>query len=362
MTGKWIQIVLIVMIGLLVRVNLPYREVWYDEAFTAKITENSYKDIIKLSAKDVHPPLYYLIVKPFKPYIRVPSLIFGLGTIVMVYLLADKLAKDRNKSLLAGLVVAWNPFLIAYSNEARSYSMLAFLFLLLGYFAVKAYKEQKYLGLSVVVPLILLTHYIGILVLPILLIIFYKKAFIYLLPTVLVLWFLFPSLTLRHEKPTWFPPLNVVTATNAVENFTLGYKDADTNKATIDRYFIGFFALFLVIIVITLPNWISILYIGICIGTIIHYQPVTYGYREFAHQADQVDRQVVMTGATEYIAVSYYSKKIKLQEGDWSGWIVISEEDIYNKSQGNFYLVNKGAIPAWGCSTKFNQYCIYEWN
>lgn len=359
---KYFTLFLIVWIGLLVRLNLPYREIWYDEAFTARITDNSYKDIIKLSAKDLHPPLYYLVVKPFKPYIRVPSLIFGLGTIVMAYLLADKLTNNKRKSLLAGLVVAWNPFLIAYSNEARSYSMLAFLFLLLGYFAVKAYKEQKYLGLSMVVPLILLTHYVGLLVLPILVLFLHKKAFVYLLPTVLILWFLFPSFTAKHNKPTWFPPINVVTAGNAVESFTLGYKDADTNKATFDRYFIGFFALSLVVIILVLPNWLSILYMGICIGVMICYQPVIYGYKDFAYQADNVDRQVVMADATEYITVSYYSNKIKLQEGDWSSWVVITDKDIYDKSQGNLYLVNNGPISGWGCDTKFGKYCVYEWN
>ena len=38
-------------------------DIWYDELFTVGMIEHSYGDLIALTARDVHPPLYYCIVK-----------------------------------------------------------------------------------------------------------------------------------------------------------------------------------------------------------------------------------------------------------------------------------------------------------
>lgn len=38
-------------------------DIWYDELFTVGMIEHSYGDLIAFTAKDVHPPLYYCIVK-----------------------------------------------------------------------------------------------------------------------------------------------------------------------------------------------------------------------------------------------------------------------------------------------------------
>lgn len=38
-------------------------DIWYDELFTIGLAGSSYRDLISIAAADVHPPLYYLIVK-----------------------------------------------------------------------------------------------------------------------------------------------------------------------------------------------------------------------------------------------------------------------------------------------------------
>ena len=40
-------------------------DIWYDELFTVGMIEHSYGDLIGFTARDVHPPLYYCIVKLF---------------------------------------------------------------------------------------------------------------------------------------------------------------------------------------------------------------------------------------------------------------------------------------------------------
>ena len=38
-------------------------DIWYDELFTVGMAEHSYGELVSFTAKDVHPPLYYCIVK-----------------------------------------------------------------------------------------------------------------------------------------------------------------------------------------------------------------------------------------------------------------------------------------------------------
>ena len=38
-------------------------DLWVDEAFSIRMLEHSYGEMIALTAKDVHPPLYYIILK-----------------------------------------------------------------------------------------------------------------------------------------------------------------------------------------------------------------------------------------------------------------------------------------------------------
>lgn len=67
MTGREIAgyLLLAVSVILLGRsVTLCFsRDIWYDELFTVGMIEHSYGDLIAFTARDVHPPLYYCIVK-----------------------------------------------------------------------------------------------------------------------------------------------------------------------------------------------------------------------------------------------------------------------------------------------------------
>lgn len=68
---KWDEIIgillLAVSIGLLgVSVFLSFSSnIWYDELFTMGMADKSISELVSITARDVHPPLYYLIVKLF---------------------------------------------------------------------------------------------------------------------------------------------------------------------------------------------------------------------------------------------------------------------------------------------------------
>lgn len=129
------MIILILLLGLTLRLVNINQSLWLDEAITALTVKNLnlFDILVKFSPGDFHPPLFYLIEKIWTSVfgyhelaLRAPSVLFGVATIYMVYLLGKKLFSPRT-ALLAALLTSVNPLLIYYSQEARMYSLATFL-------------------------------------------------------------------------------------------------------------------------------------------------------------------------------------------------------------------------------------------
>ncbi|MFH0969568.1 MAG: glycosyltransferase family 39 protein [Patescibacteria group bacterium] len=165
-------IYLILFLALVLRLrNILNRDFWYDEAFTGVTVKANFWEMIRITANDVHPPLYYILLKAFSFFgnysvlsIRLFSVIFGLFGIWAVYLFTKELFNKR-AALFASLITAISPFAIQYSQEGRMYAMLSFFTVMAGYFFIKALKSGEcryYIGWGIFSGLSFLTHYMGV--------------------------------------------------------------------------------------------------------------------------------------------------------------------------------------------------------
>ncbi len=76
----WLLICLsIVMLGRSILLCFS-RDIWYDELFTVSMAEHSYGELVRFTAADVHPPLYYIIVKFFVELCKL--IVPGTGTVI----------------------------------------------------------------------------------------------------------------------------------------------------------------------------------------------------------------------------------------------------------------------------------------
>lgn len=109
---------------------------WNDEGNSARLSERSVQLIIEGTASDIHPPLYYLVLRGWREILGDSELALRVfSAFVGVSLVAATIAFGRRligtgaeaPSLIAGLLVAINPALVYYSQETRMYEMLAFL-------------------------------------------------------------------------------------------------------------------------------------------------------------------------------------------------------------------------------------------
>lgn len=113
-------------------INLGHHSLWADELATAKVA-NADLDagFWQLARNDVHPPGYYLLLNLWcrvfgdtEVSLRTPSVIAGVALIGLCYHLANKIW-GRGAAHIAAWLSCVSPFFIHYSQEARSYQLLA---------------------------------------------------------------------------------------------------------------------------------------------------------------------------------------------------------------------------------------------
>lgn len=155
--------ILILSLGLrLINLN---QSLWLDEAAQATLSSQSLSQIWYGRQADFHPPLFYMIshywlaVNTSEIWLRILPVIFGVVSIGIIYLLARELGGAK-LGLMSAFLLAINPFHIYYSQEFRSYSLLALLGITSFYLY---YRKSKWLG--VVNAICLYTHYSGIFIL-----------------------------------------------------------------------------------------------------------------------------------------------------------------------------------------------------
>ncbi|WP_292366634.1 MULTISPECIES: glycosyltransferase family 39 protein [unclassified Methanoculleus] len=137
-------------IGALLRLyNLGGNSLWLDEAATLSFARQSFLGIWESTAGgEFNPPLFYwlehgmLVFGESEFVLRFLPALLGVLTIPVVYLIGSEF-RDRNVGLIAAALLAFSPFHIFYSQEARAYAPMLFFFSLALLFYVRAGKANE---------------------------------------------------------------------------------------------------------------------------------------------------------------------------------------------------------------------------
>jgi mannosyltransferase len=147
----------------------------HDEVITAiRVIPGSFGDMLhEVKASESNPPLYYVLAwgwaKAFgtgELGLRSLSAVLGVGVVPVGYLIGRQLASRRAGLVLAALL-AVNPMLIWYSQEARSYSLLVFFGALSLLFFARALERRRGIDLTfwaLASALALCSHYFAVFV------------------------------------------------------------------------------------------------------------------------------------------------------------------------------------------------------
>ncbi|MCB0167099.1 MAG: glycosyltransferase family 39 protein, partial [Anaerolineae bacterium] len=123
--------------------RLGEQSLWYDETVSAFLASQSIPQLIAHTARDIHPPGYYLLLHGWTTLagssefsLAFFSATFGLLIIPLTYALARRLT-NQPVALWSALLVTVSPFNIWYSQEVRMYTLGAALGLAATYALVK---------------------------------------------------------------------------------------------------------------------------------------------------------------------------------------------------------------------------------
>ena len=146
--------------------------IWLDEAFSLSMIQQNFCEMIKNTAIDVHPPLYYLILKGFSSIIKIfsnniihisklVSLIPIIFLLIINYTSIEKMF-NKKTSFLFSVFILGMPQIMKYSIEIRMYSW-GMLFVTLVYIYIIQWLKtdnKKYLFLATISSILsVYTHY-----------------------------------------------------------------------------------------------------------------------------------------------------------------------------------------------------------
>ncbi len=145
--------------------------IWSDEAFTFAIIRHPYREVWDITAADVHPPLYYMLMKfllqPFGYRLgpaKLTSVLPYLGLLAFGGYQLKKLFDEKTALLFMGLFFLF-PFTLPYAVEIRMYAMAAlFVFgcAVYGYRCVTEERIWNWIWFTVFGILAAYTHYFSL--------------------------------------------------------------------------------------------------------------------------------------------------------------------------------------------------------
>lgn len=139
----------VTLLGAVLRLfRLGTQSLWLDESLSVVFASLPLRTSIEAILTDgVHPPLYYLVLRPFlymgqsESTARLPSALFGILTIPLVYEVG-RLCFDQEVGLVSAIFLSLSPFHIWFSQDARMYAMAAFLSSASVYFFLRLHGEE----------------------------------------------------------------------------------------------------------------------------------------------------------------------------------------------------------------------------
>jgi mannosyltransferase len=143
--------------------TIDVQSYWFDEALTAHLVGLPFGDMLsRIPDTELTPPLYYVVAWPWahvfgthEAALRSLSALFGIATVPVAFAAARELFSKAAAALVAAALVAFNPLLVWYSQEARPYSLLVLLCAL----SLLFFARRQPWAWAVVSALALLTHY-----------------------------------------------------------------------------------------------------------------------------------------------------------------------------------------------------------
>lgn len=145
----WIVFISTIVVTFVGGLILGLRQsMWFDESFSVLLATKSVGQLVHLTSIDVHPPLYYLLLKGWGSLfgwgdlaMRSLSVLFTAGALAVGGLLVRRMFNAR-VAIYAMVLVMLAPLITRYGFEVRMYSMASFIGISATYALYAAWKSK----------------------------------------------------------------------------------------------------------------------------------------------------------------------------------------------------------------------------
>ncbi len=139
-------LVLVVVLGVF---DAAGKSLWFDEAISVAVARMPWHDFVRtVTADEANMSIYYLLLRPWiaiggdgEAWIRLLSVVAAVGAVATLYALARRLFSFP-VAIVAALLTAVNGFFVQFSQEARSYVLVAMLVTVATYAFVRAIEDD----------------------------------------------------------------------------------------------------------------------------------------------------------------------------------------------------------------------------
>lgn len=121
--------ILIVLYTILCALNIN-DSIWFDESYSAYLIRGNFADIWSMTAVDVHPPLFYFLLKLWSLIagtsviaLRSMSVFFGIISIILLFRLLHR-HFNLTAAIIGSFFFTLSPMLIRYGQEMRMYTVI----------------------------------------------------------------------------------------------------------------------------------------------------------------------------------------------------------------------------------------------
>ncbi len=169
---KIFYMLIIILGAIFISLSCFHSNLWFDESYSVAITNHSFKDIWIIGSNDVHPILYYFILKIAKIFINDSILVSRLLSIIPLIIMAilgyTHIRKDfgEKTGLIFTFLTLFMPVCVIYAGEIRMYTWAMLFVTIMTIYAYRIYRNDSLVKNWIILTIFSLasayTHYYGL--------------------------------------------------------------------------------------------------------------------------------------------------------------------------------------------------------
>lgn len=143
-----IHLLIIILGSIFIFLSIFHENIWFDEAYSVGMTNKTFTDIWNIGSNDVHPVLYYWMLRIIKVLTNGSIIAYRIFSAIPIILLAilgiTHIKKDfgEKTGIIFSFLSFFTPIIIVFVNQIRMYSWAAYIVTILLIYSYRVYKGQ----------------------------------------------------------------------------------------------------------------------------------------------------------------------------------------------------------------------------